>query len=1377
MKNLQPNEAIKYPVKKARSVLAGSIKNILYASALAASLSSGVQAAVNIYSDPLLCPTSLVCGTALEAGPTAGDLEIVLDVASAAGTEITYEVTGNATLTTDYTITGAAPCVVNLATNCFLVAATTTSTLLTVTPVDDVALEGNETVTVTLLGALDGVTNIPISTTNDSATLNIVDNDIASATQPLVGITATITPAAEPGTAGQFTITASPAPIADITVNYTVSIASTAEAGADYVALAGSVTLTNAVSMKTIDIQVIDDILVEPTETIIVELDSNAAYRLGSSISATVEITNDDIPVGQQTHLFTIDDDGEMVQINADNQISPPNPATQCVSFGITTGGTEIIQSFKVGSTTDATSPDSISSIFFQPNPDNVFRRTRSLDLDNLWGLGYEQDPDIGIFDATFSPPVSSVDKVTTYNRTLEVWAANDTYAKPIEIPINAFLVPNNLPAIQAFNGSTSNAAMITNGTSMAIDMGTTVVGSTLTKTFTVKNSGYAELRLQPTTVAFLTGTGNGFSAGPYVTPNIGAPFPTPTTSGCPSTLTHEETTFTVTLSASEAGEYQGTLSIVGTSPTGVQLSPYTFPVKGIVEPPPPVLPEIDVWDGDTEIKHEALEPIDFGNTTIGSPISRTLTFKNPSSATLSIYDINTPEGLKVTSTALNFTVNPKSELSVTIDLEATVAGTYEGPLTIASNDADNNDGDGVENPYTIFVRGVVSADAASIATLALTAPTNGNITSNIGGINCGSAGTNCEAGYNKGDSVTLFAVSDSTATFTSWGGDCTGSNNPLLINLDADKNCTATFSGGTVTDPITDPVIDPITDPVTGNVDLIITSPIDGKITSQPEGIDCGIGATTCQNSYAPNSAILLTATADSNANFISWGGDCSGNTSPLPITIDVAKNCTAIFEKVIDSPEIQVFDGATEITDGATTAIDIGTTNIGQPITKTFTIKNSGKATLDLYGYRLPNGFYVSSIYPRDLAVDGQFTFDVQLNTFAAGNFNGPIELYSTDSDENPFDFTITGTVNSIAGTVTDPVTGTVTVTDPVTGIVTKTVTDPVTGTVTITVTDPVTIPGTGTVVGAEIQVLDGQLDIISGTNVSTDFGTTALGSHMTKTFTVKNVGTANLTLNSPVTLTGNGFNITSFVTPTELVSGTSTNFDVTLDATNAGNFIGTLSFGNTDADESAFNFPISGIVSEELKEEINCFGTGLLSGGVCTVSQPFSTVSATGGTTDSVMKGGLSLYQNGKFGAFTQTVTINRFDSVLTSGVIKTDTNHVGKKADIMVIGYHVDSNYPRGYQWYQLASCTTCPLGWKVGNVESDETTAIPLLTKVNLSPLKTIDKMPEYLTVDMFSGVFGILGQLDMYLAYRVEEGTEKGKVIVTSPGISIMLTE
>ncbi len=675
----------------------------------------------------------------------------------------------------------------------------------------------------------------------------------------------------------------------------------------------------------------------------------------------------------------------------------------------------------------------------------------------------------------------------------------------------------------------------------------------------------------------------------------------------------------------------------------------YTFNLA-----PSLLLPELDVWEEGIEIKHG--DGINFGNTKVGFPIEKQIILKNTGNGTLNIYDINPPEGFRITSTNLNFTILPKQELTVNFLLEAIGIGEFNGSFTIASNDADNDDG--VENPYTFSVNGIVENPILAKPKIQILEGT-----------------------------IEITGIVD-------FGVNNVGSMSTKIFTI---KN--------------------------SGEANLTVSTNSIGKgfIVSQPNS-----------KTLAPNT--ITTFTISLNTTDVGDYNDIISiinNSDTGLINMIVSGQVNPTVNPTVGA-EIQLFIDTTEIIDGSSIPIDIGTTNIGQPITKKFTMKNIGNEPIDLYGYRAPNGFNITSIYPRSLAANNEFTFDLQLNTLSIGNFTGPIELYNTDANENPFDFVISGKV--IAATNIG-------------------------------------------VINPEIQVVDEQFDIISGTDISIDFGTAALGTNMTKIFTVKNVGTSTLILNSPPTVSGSGFNISSLPTKTQLEPETETNFAVTLDASNAGNFVDILSFSNNDADESIFNFPISGTVSKELREETNCFSIGLISGGVCVVAQPFTVISATGGVTDALMKGGVSVYQNGKFSAFTQNLTINQFASVLTAGVIKTDSRHIGKKADIMVIGYHVDSNYPMGYQWYQLASCITCPLGWKVNKVQSDEITAIPLLTKANLSPLKTINKMPEYLTIDMYSGAFKIVGPLDMYLAYRVEEGDDKGRIIVTSPGINIMLLD
>jgi hypothetical protein len=51
------------------------------------------------------------------------------------------------------------------------------------------------------------------------------------------------------------------------------------------------------------------------------------------------------------------------------------------------------------------------------------------------------------------------------------------------------------------------------------------------------------------------------------------------------------------------------------------------------------------------------------------------------------------------------------------------------------------------------------------------------------------------QATFIVGDVVTLTAVADAGWEFSGWSGDGSGSNNPLLVMMDADKSIAATFN------------------------------------------------------------------------------------------------------------------------------------------------------------------------------------------------------------------------------------------------------------------------------------------------------------------------------------------------------------------------------------------------------------------------------------------------------------------------------------------------------------------------------------------------------------------------------------------------------
>ncbi|HET6425096.1 MAG TPA: choice-of-anchor D domain-containing protein, partial [Planctomycetaceae bacterium] len=112
-------------------------------------------------------------------------------------------------------------------------------------------------------------------------------------------------------------------------------------------------------------------------------------------------------------------------------------------------------------------------------------------------------------------------------------------------------------------------------------------------------------------------------------------------------------------------------------------------------------------------------------------------------------------------------------------------------------------------------------------------------------------------------------------------------------------------------------------------------------------------------------------------------------------------------------------------------------------------------------------------------------------------------------------------------------------------------------------------------------EIDVLDGAVSVNDG--AAFDFGQVVQGASATKTFTVKNIGTADLVL-QPITVTGSGFSLASanFTSGQLLAPNATVTMTVTMNTTTVGTFSGGLSFGNSDADEGPFDLTFTGKVN---------------------------------------------------------------------------------------------------------------------------------------------------------------------------------------------------
>jgi hypothetical protein len=113
------------------------------------------------------------------------------------------------------------------------------------------------------------------------------------------------------------------------------------------------------------------------------------------------------------------------------------------------------------------------------------------------------------------------------------------------------------------------------------------------------------------------------------------------------------------------------------------------------------------------------------------------------------------------------------------------------------------------------------------------------------------------------------------------------------------------------------------------------------------------------------------------------------------------------------IASPEIEVVG----ITNGQATPISFGNVNIGENVVRSFTIRNTGNATLTLGRLQVPKGFSAVNGLPGTLAPKASTTIQIRMDTASPGQNAGTISFVTNDADESQFRFEIAGKVNYVA------------------------------------------------------------------------------------------------------------------------------------------------------------------------------------------------------------------------------------------------------------------------------------------------------------------------------------------------------------------------
>ena len=140
---------------------------------------------------------------------------------------------------------------------------------------------------------------------------------------PLVTIAATDGQASEAGNdTGTFTITRTGSTEGDLTVQ--LSVGGSATEGADFQQFAAVATILDGQSSVALTLTPVDDAADEPTETVTLTVSADAAYTVGASNSATVNIADDDGAGVTAEVSYAIVDTGQTAFYNNTTEITAP---------------------------------------------------------------------------------------------------------------------------------------------------------------------------------------------------------------------------------------------------------------------------------------------------------------------------------------------------------------------------------------------------------------------------------------------------------------------------------------------------------------------------------------------------------------------------------------------------------------------------------------------------------------------------------------------------------------------------------------------------------------------------------------------------------------------------------------------------------------------------------------------------------------------------------------------------------------------------------------------------------------------------------------------------------------------------------------------
>ena len=743
-----------------------------------------------------------------------------------------------------------------------------------------------------------------------------------------------------------------------------------------------------------------------------------------------------------------------------------------------------------------------------------------------------------------------------TYTRKISI-SNNDSDESPYDFDVKA--VVGGTPEIEI----TGNAYTILNGDTTpgvfdGTDFGTMDLNTPMSRVFTVKNSGTGTLNL----------TG------------LSIPLPFTLTSGnLPPTLAAGgSASFTVGFSATASGIFTRKISIANNDSNE---NPYDFDIKAVVGTPEIEVRGLGLVIPDDDTTPTTLDGTDFGTVSVNTSDSRTFTVTNTGNGTLKLTGLTIPSPFTLSSANLPPTLAAGGSVSFIVGFLPTVSGSYTRKISIANDDSN-------ESPYDFDIKAIAtSPPEINVTGLGVSIPDGDNTPSTLDGTDFGSVAPNVIM-------TRTFTVTNSGAGSLSLGtplmaGGFSMGSDSLVSTLGPGMSDTfsvnfSSATSGTFTSTVTINNNDSDEAPYDFSVKAFIGPEIDVKGNGQSiadgdntpsisDGTDFGsilagtsvsrtftvlntgtnwlyLGTPSITGGFTLGSDTLVTSlgpgTSDTfSVNFMSLTATTfNGQVTIANNDNDESPYNFALKAIVTGNPEINVLGNGVVIIDGDSTPnttddTDFGNVVPGATTTRTFTVQNTGNATLFLGGVYPTGGFSLgSNPLVSSLVPGASDTFSVNFSSSVAGTYTGQVSFSNNDSDESPYNFALKAVV-----------------------------------------------------IAPEINLLgyspQGSLasiannDLEPGVDDGTDFGTVLPGTTVTRLFTVENQGSGWLYLGTPV-VTGVAFQLVSNYIVSPLAPYSSASFVVRFLSSVTGPFTGQISIGNSDSDESTYVFAVKALVA---------------------------------------------------------------------------------------------------------------------------------------------------------------------------------------------------